>query len=175
MTHINEEDLVDYLYEEGDGAERLKIARHLQDCATCSVAVLELQSVRGLLNHWTPPAAELGLKVVRDPAPASDTSGWRHWLPVSRVPVWQAAAGALLFAMGVGFSQLHLEYGDGALIVRSRSMPATTSASRRDIVLAAEPITAALSPSVTGQGLGFSDGAVRPELVRSDSNAQNSD
>ena len=65
----NQEALVDYLYEEGDPAERVKIAQHLQQCAPCSVAVLELQSVRGLLAEWTPPAASLGFQVVpRDAA-----------------------------------------------------------------------------------------------------------
>jgi len=51
MMHItdNEEALLDYLYEEGTPADRVKIAQHLQQCAPCSVALLELQSVRGLL------------------------------------------------------------------------------------------------------------------------------
>ena len=30
MMHISEELLLDYLYEEGEPAERLKVARHLQ-------------------------------------------------------------------------------------------------------------------------------------------------
>ena len=64
MTHIadNHEALLDYLYEEGDPAERLTIAKHLQECAACSVAVLEFQNVRGMLGDWTPPAAELGFQ-----------------------------------------------------------------------------------------------------------------
>ena len=67
MMHITDdhEALLDYLYEEGDPAERIKVARHLQECAPCSVAVLEMQSVRGLLSEWTPPPATLGFKVVR--------------------------------------------------------------------------------------------------------------
>ena len=107
MSHISEEALIDYLYDEGDAAERLKVARHLQDCAACSVAVLELQSVRGLLSEWKPPPAALGFKIVAadQEAPAASRHGWSrigaHW------PAWaQVAAGLVLFAAGVVFSQL---------------------------------------------------------------------
>src|SRR5262245_14783474 len=62
----NHEALLDYLYEEGDPTERMKIAQHLQQCASCSVAVLEFQRVRGLLSSWKPPAAELGFRIVQD-------------------------------------------------------------------------------------------------------------
>ena len=58
--------LLDYLYEEGEPAERLKIARHLQECATCTVTALELQSVRGMLGDWTPPPVSLGLRFGND-------------------------------------------------------------------------------------------------------------
>jgi len=136
-NHIHDDPngLLDYLYEEGDSAERLKIARHLQDCATCSVAVLELQSVRGMLNQWTPPAAELGFRIVRDPAAASEHRGWRDWLAAAKMPVWaQAAAGVVLFVAGFGFSQLHVEYANGALTLRTRP------AARSDITLPAAPV-----------------------------------
>ena len=68
MQHITDDHdaLLDYLYEEGDAAERLKIARHLQECAPCSVAVLEFQNVRGMLRDWTPPASELGFRIVQE-------------------------------------------------------------------------------------------------------------
>src|SRR5918993_5388749 len=68
MMHVadNHDALLDYLYEEGDPAERLKIATHLQACAECSVAVLEFQNVRGMLSDWTPPDAQLGFRVVQD-------------------------------------------------------------------------------------------------------------
>src|SRR5687768_16900358 len=111
MQHIidNHDALLDYLYEEGDPAERLKIARHLQECASCSVAVLEFQNVRGMLRDWTPPAADLGFRVVRDGESASDTSlnprargGWWGWTPALHQSSWrQAAAAVVLFAAGV--------------------------------------------------------------------------
>ena len=75
MNHItdNPDALLDYLYEEGDSAERLTIAKHLQECAACAVAVLEFQNVRGMLSDWTPPASQLGFRVVQegDTAPSA--------------------------------------------------------------------------------------------------------
>ena len=153
MTHINEEALVDYLYDEGDPAERLKVARHLQDCAACSVAVLELQSVRGLLSEWKPPPMALGFKIVAadEGAPVASRQGWRIG---ARWPAWaQAAAGVFLFAAGVAFSQLHVEFGDGALTVRARSAPPVAMAPLAgDITLPAAPVslvdTSAQSPDL---------------------------
>jgi polyhydroxyalkanoate synthesis regulator phasin len=121
MMHItdNQEAFLDYLYEEGDPAERVKVAQHLQQCAPCSVAVLELQSVRGLLAEWTPPEAPLGFQVVQRDA-ATPVA-----VPVqkgSRSLFWaQAAAAVLLFAAGMGASQLRVQYADGALTVRTRT------------------------------------------------------
>jgi hypothetical protein len=136
-NHItdNEDALLDYLYEEGDPGERVKIAQHLQQCAPCSVAVLELQSVRGLLAEWTPPEAPLGFKVVQ-----SDALAPVH-MPVqkgSRSLFWaQAAAAVFLFAAGMAASQLHVQYADGALTVRTR---------------AAEPVAIAEDVPVTHAG-----------------------
>jgi hypothetical protein len=142
MTHLSEEALVDYLYDEGDPAERLSVARHLQDCTACSVAVLELQSVRGLLSEWKPPPAALGFRIVAagEEAPAASRQRWSpfgaHW------PAWaQVAAGLFLFAAGMAFSQLHVEYGDGALTVRARSAaPASLASVAGDITLPAAPV-----------------------------------
>ena len=123
MIHIadNHEALLDYLYEEGDPAERLKIAQHLQDCAACSVAVLEFQNVRGMLNDWTPPKAQLGFRVVQDshttPVPVPPASVWRP----RQSAFLQAAAGILLFVAGMAVSQLRVDYGDGAVTLRTRS------------------------------------------------------
>src|SRR3954471_6620494 len=110
--------LLNYLYEEGDAAERLKVARHLQDCAPCSVAVLEFQSVRGMLADWTPPPVKLGFRIVQD---LNDASARRWWRPAGRFPVGaQAAAAVVLFAAGMAVSQLHVRYADGALIVSTQ-------------------------------------------------------
>ena len=73
MNHItdNHDALLDYLYEEGDPAERLRVATHLQECAACAVAVLEFQNVRGMLSDWAPPASLLGFRMVQDAGASS--------------------------------------------------------------------------------------------------------
>jgi anti-sigma factor RsiW len=125
MMHITDdpEALLDYLYEEGDPAERIKVVHHLHECAPCSVAVLELQSVRGLLSEWTPPSATLGFKVVQSDSAAPSIQGVpssRGWRLGAGWPTWaQASAAMLLFVAGMGASQLRFEYGQGALTVRS--------------------------------------------------------
>jgi hypothetical protein len=135
MMHISDDHdaLLDYLYEEGDPAERLKIARHLQECAACSVAVLELQTVRGMLTEWKPPSAQLGFRIVREtpasdePAPAGVSQApASHWWNLSNR--WaRAAAAVLLFAAGMAASQMRVNYTDGALTVSTPSArPANT-------------------------------------------------
>jgi anti-sigma factor RsiW len=150
MNHIadNQDALLDYLYEEGDPAERLAIAKHLQQCAACSIAVLEFQNVRGMLSDWTPPAAQLGFRVVQEGRQSSSASlddrapegrSWASW-------GWlQAAAAVLIFASGVAVSQLDVDYQDGALIVQTRTAPAADSImpvpSGRDIELPVERVS----------------------------------
>jgi hypothetical protein len=148
----NHHALLDYLYEEGDPADRLKIAQHLQECAECSVAVLEFQNVRGMLRGWTPPQTNLGFKIVQDsqtsPSATLNNQGARggrlwDWRPkainesLAWRPALQAAAAILLFLSGMAVSQLRVEYGDGALTVRTRSAaPATVPASIRNASIA---------------------------------------
>ncbi len=162
----NHDALLDYLYEEGDSAQRLKIAQHLQECAACSVAVLEFQSVRGMLRDWKAPAADLGFRIVQDsevPAPAR---------PVARgIGAWgwglQAAAAVLLFVAGMAVSQLNVRYADGALTVstpqaarldgvRTVAAPATPVAPEIDYERLVEKLQASLASRDTsgqaGQG-----------------------
>ena len=135
MNHIadNHEALLDYLYEEGDPAERLTIARHLQECAACSVAVLEFQNVRGTLRDWAPPASELGFRVVQDGRPlpsatpeqplrSDSSSGWIS-AGSRRIPWLQAAAAVLLFVAGMAVSQVNVDYRNGAVVLSMGSAP----------------------------------------------------
>jgi anti-sigma factor RsiW len=148
----NHDALLDYLYEEGDPAERLRIAKHLQECASCSVAVLEFQNVRGMLSDWTPPAADLGFRMVRDEGTSLDARmsraprGWRAWVPATPAGNWaQAAAAVVLFAAGMAVSQLSMHYNDGALTVRVRSAeiaaPAERAGAPADIFLPTQEAT----------------------------------
>ncbi len=129
MMHIddNQDALLDYIYEEGEPAERLKIAKHLQECASCSVAVLELRTVRGMLSEWTPPLAQLGFRMVQDAGTSPDhqvRGGWSWgWAPTTHQRSWgYAAAAVMLFVAGMAVSQLDVEYGDGVMTVRTRSV-----------------------------------------------------
>ncbi len=159
MTHIadNHDALLDYLYEEGDPTERLTIARHLQECAACSVAVLEFQNVRGMLHDWTPPAADLGFRLVQDvqdseqpPSASPDQrarSGWsRGWGLGAYRGMLQAAAAVVLFVGGMAVSQLTLAYGDGALIVRTRSAVPAASVRNASITLPAQQSSSTAGP-----------------------------
>jgi hypothetical protein len=134
MNHIadNQDALLDYLYEEGDLTERLAIAKHLQECAPCSVAVLEFQSVRGMLKEWTPPTMQSPSATADQGARGGRWLGWgvtttkeswRGWRPVA-----QAAAAALIFAAGMAVSQLDVDYQDGTLTVRTQSTAPTVPA-----------------------------------------------
>lgn len=143
MMHVadNHDALLDYLYEEGDPDERLKIAKHLQECAACSVAVLEFQNVRGMLRDWAPPAADLGFRIVQD----------RVTTPVPPRPFWaahsrafaQAAAAVLLFAAGMAVSQFNVDYGDGALTVRTRSAAPSANVRNASITLPSQKVNVA--------------------------------
>jgi len=157
----NHDALLDYLYEEGDSVERLRIARHLQECAACSVAVLEFQNVRGMLCDWTPPAADLGFRMVRDTGPALDahvraSRGWRAWLPATPYGNWvQAAAAVVLFAAGMAVSQLSMNYNDGAFTVRMRSAdPAAPQATERVVASSGGDIF--LTPEATATNVAVS-------------------
>ena len=142
MSHIadNHDALLDYLYEEGDPAERLKIAEHLQECAACSVAVLEFQSVRGMLSQWAPPASELGFKIVQDaPAPPRRAV----WAPARLSTFAQLAAGILLFVAGVAVSQVRVRVADGAVIVTTRPAAPAPSIRNASITLPPQTVRAA--------------------------------
>lgn len=137
MTHItdNHDALLDYLYEEGDPAERLMMAKHLQECAACSVAVLEFQNVRGMLRDWTPPAS----------ASLSAPANYRA-RPGARA-LLQVAAGVLLFAAGVAASsQLHVEYADGTVAVGVRRAAPAVNVRHASITLPAQPAAQNVSP-----------------------------
>jgi hypothetical protein len=154
MNHIadNQDALLDYLYEEGDPGERLTIAKHLQECAACAVAVLEFQNVRGMLSDWKPPASQLGFRIVQDASPSATVNQgarggwWRGWGPATHQEkltgprsraLLQAAAAILLFVSGMAVSQLNVDYREGALTVRTRS--ATPAAGLRNASITLPP------------------------------------
>ena len=165
MSHIteNHDALLDYLYEEGNPAERLSIAKHLQECAACAVAVLEFQNVRGMLGDWTPPASPSLRATV--PAPSASVtspdatldSGARGglswgWGPTTtKEKSWwgrglQAAAAILLFVSGMAFSQLDFDYRGGVVIVRTPSAAPGTPSIRNASSITLPPQPASSGP-----------------------------
>ena len=177
MTHIadNHEALLDYLYEEGDPAERLIIARHLQECAACSIAVLEFQSVRGMLSEWSPPASELGFRVVQDPSPRATVEQgarrgwWPGWNAIASRGMLQAAAAVLLFVAGMAFSQFDVSIEDGTMTVRTRYwVPSSSNARNASITLAADPANVPVAnPEVGIQNAASVDSEQLLQRVRS--------
>lgn len=164
MMHItdNEGALLDYLYEEGDPAERMEVARHLQACAQCSVALLELQSVRGMLGEWVPPAVAPGFTVVADvPAP----------VPARALrPMWAQAVGAIMvFALGMAASQVRFEYAGGVLTVRSRTAAQVAAADRpivhtgTDVLLPPTVVSTPGASSLSADRAGASTNPALPE------------
>ena len=138
MNHIteNHEALLDYLYEEGDPDERLTIAKHLQECAACTIAVLEFQNVRSMLSDWTPPASlpltapALSPRANGTSPSAAANSGARGGGRSRPRALLQAAAAVLLFVSGMAVSQLGFDYRGGVVTVGLRSAaPATATRS----------------------------------------------
>jgi anti-sigma factor RsiW len=110
----DKEDLVSYLYGEGDAGERARVEQHAASCTRCSLEIGELGAVRQKLVAWTPPEVDLGFRVVREvPAP-------RPWWAWARVPAMvQAAAVVLLLAGAVAVANLEVRYGPEGLVVRT--------------------------------------------------------
>src|SRR5262245_27947451 len=87
------EQLIGYLYDEGETAEREAVRRHLETCAECRAEIASLRSVREDLTAWEVP--EHGS--VWRPFTAAPTPPWWH-----HVPQWAlAAAAGIVLATGV--------------------------------------------------------------------------
>jgi hypothetical protein len=98
--------LAGYLYDECDAGERAAIEAHLAICMTCATELGALGATRTALASWTPPEAQLGFRVTRDPDAASvlhpPQFASPHWWQ-RPLPAWaQAAAAILIFAAGAG-------------------------------------------------------------------------
>ena len=58
--------LVSYLYDECAPGERRAISAHVAICSACAEELTGLGATREQLAAWTPPAAQLGFRIVSD-------------------------------------------------------------------------------------------------------------
>jgi len=101
--------LVAYLYGETSDLERTAFDAHLAGCLACAEEVEQLRSVRVDLAAWQPPEADLRFRIVREPVTTSSRWSVPAWAPL-------ALAAGLLLALA---ASVQVEYGNGAIIVRS--------------------------------------------------------
>ena len=106
---LNEAALVDYLYDECAPRDRAAMSAHLALCTRCADELEALRQTRVGLAAWTPPAAELGFRIVAgteqstlQPVAAVPPGWWTRPLPA-----WaQTAAAAVIFATGLGLGAM---------------------------------------------------------------------
>jgi hypothetical protein len=122
--------LVAYLYDECEPEERGAIATHVAVCGACAAELAALESTRVQLTAWTPPEADLGFVVTRQPeVPAPGRASWF----ARPLPAWaQAAAAVVIFGAGLSLG-----------VVRG----ATESAPAADVAAAVPGGAAAVSAS----------------------------
>ena len=114
---VEKDALIDYLYGEADRDERTRVEAHLRGCEQCADEVRGLTNVRGTLEAWAQPEAELGFRVVSDarpaPVPVSLWGRFRH------PPAWGlAAAAVLMLAVAAAITKPELEIGRGEMVLR---------------------------------------------------------
>lgn len=99
--------LVSYLYDECAADERRAMSAHVAICGACAGELVALGATREQLAMWTPPDAQLGLKIVSEAASRAPAGRRDDVLRPSRwwskpLPAWaQAAAAAVIFAVGM--------------------------------------------------------------------------
>lgn len=95
MCHERER-FIDYLYGEGDPADRARVSRHLEQCEECRAEFGGLGRVREDLLAWDVPEYD---SVWKPFAPPAARPWWRE------APAWAlAAAATLTFAVGAAGS-----------------------------------------------------------------------
>src|SRR5687767_450754 len=120
--------LAGYLYDECDAAERAAIEAHLAVCSSCVSELSSLGATRTALASWTPPDVKLGFRITSaEEASSLDRETHRVLRPFDSaqgrparwwqrpLPAWaQAAAAALIFAVGMGLGMRTVEPASGS-------------------------------------------------------------
>lgn len=152
----DKERLVAYLYGEAGPEERRAIEMHVEACGECASELRDLQSVRTTLSAWEPPETELGFRIVREPVAAVPRRWWQ-------APAWapMALAAGLVLALA---ASVEVEYGNGAMTVRSGWAPRSTPAATASASAQAGPVTS-LTQADLDKALASLEGKLRADLV----------
>jgi anti-sigma factor RsiW len=112
----NKEQLVGYLYDELDAAERSVFEAHLAACAECRSEVASLRLTRQHLTSWAPPEPEFNFHIVRGAAAPPPARRWFGF-----VPQWAMAAVAsvLVLAGAAAIAHVELRYGPDGFVART--------------------------------------------------------
>lgn len=145
----DKEMLVAYLYGEIDADGRREVERHLRTCPACTRETDALQEVRQDLASWVPPEADLGFVIVQKPAAVLRPG---RWASLGALPAWaQVAAAVLVLAAGAAIANVHVQYGNEGLSVRTGWMTPAAVAAPPDAAPSEEtwrPALAALEQSL---------------------------
>src|SRR5215203_1270516 len=110
--------VVGYLYDDIGDDERRAFEAHMAVCGDCRDELIALRATRQHLSLWSPPARDLGFRVVRDDAVAQ---------PARLLPMrsrWTAAFGlaaaaVLVLAAATAIANLEIRYEANGLVVRT--------------------------------------------------------
>ena len=114
---VEKDRLIDYLYGEADAEARTRVEAHLRSCTRCADEVGGLKDIRGTLEAWLPPEAELGFRLVSgaQPEPASVS----FWGQLRRPPAWGlATAAVLVLAVGATIARPEVRVGPDGMEIR---------------------------------------------------------
>jgi Putative zinc-finger len=161
--------LIAYLYGELERAEdRAAIEAHLSKCSACTEELAGLRSVRIELGSWQPPEAELGFRVVREPARMKSRAWWqRHaWAPM-------ALAAGLVLAAGAALANVEVQVANGSITLRAgwshtaqaAAVPAGPTGPTSPVGVA--PAPAGMSKAEVSQALADFETRLRAEIAQS--------
>jgi hypothetical protein len=150
MTHITEEQLVAFAFDDVESGTRAALNAHLDACAECRLALVEIRATLDATAHLDVPERDeaYGEQVwtaiaprLNEPTAARVESARERATPVRfalRPAVWLAAAAALLLAVGAYWLGRHDAGFAPAVEQAARTAPAREPSDIRErVVLAA--------------------------------------